>query len=154
MQTKTCARCKTEQLVAGFHRATKNSDGFCGWCKACQKAQGKIRKATPEYRFGYYQANAKKKGYVFTLTLQDFQYFWNTDCGYCGEFINGVGFDRIDNDCGYTMGNVIPCCSKCNSMKSKLGLLEFVERCRLIAVRLDLGVNRGFDLSKAIACNE
>ena len=33
---------------------------------------------------------------------------------------------------GYALGNVVPCCAACNSMKGKLTLRSFVERTRII----------------------
>jgi hypothetical protein len=52
--------------------------------------------------------------------------------------MSGAGFDRIDNLKGYTPENSIPCCARCNSMKSGMGVLEFIERCYRIASRLHL----------------
>ena len=43
--------------------------------------------------------------------------FYNTNCSYCDNKINELGIDRIDNKMGYTLNNVVPCCSRCNFMK-------------------------------------
>lgn len=38
-------------------------------------------------------------------------------CIYCGD-TNRVGCDRIDNDKGHTMDNVVPCCYDCNCARN------------------------------------
>lgn len=41
----------------------------------------------------------------------------NQPCIYCGD-TNRVGCDRIDNDRGHTMDNVVPCCYECNCARN------------------------------------
>lgn len=38
--------------------------------------------------------------------------------------INGI--DRIDNTCGYILGNCVPCCKHCNFAKGKMKLHEWI----------------------------
>lgn len=38
-------------------------------------------------------------------------------CEYCGlsnDVEAGAGLDRLDNNCGYVVGNVVSCCVLCN----------------------------------------
>ena len=43
-----------------------------------------------------------------------------------GRYIyNGV--DRKDNNLGYTIDNCVPCCHRCNSMKSNLSYQNFIQ---------------------------
>lgn len=48
----------------------------------------------------------------------------------CGRGRNGDyhynGLDRVDNDVGYTLKNVVPCCKCCNHSKSDQTLPEFL----------------------------
>ena len=39
-------------------------------------------------------------------------------CTYCGD-TKRVGCDRIDNDRGHTMDNVVPCCVECNAIRNR-----------------------------------
>lgn len=61
--------------------------------------------------------------------------FWQKPCRFCGDAIQTVGLDRIDNRKGYTVSNVVACCRTCNSMKSGQTVAAFIARCRRIAER-------------------
>ena len=37
------------------------------------------------------------------------------------------GIDRVDSKIGYVEGNIVPCCEKCNFMKSNLEVDVFLE---------------------------
>jgi len=61
----------------------------------------------------------EKRGLEYSLTKEQYDELIYKPCYLCG-FKNGVGngLDRQDNSIGYTYGNVLPCCSTCNMMKS------------------------------------
>ena len=48
----------------------------------------------------------------------------NNLSGYNGIYIYN-GIDRIDNNKGYTIDNIVPCCHICNQAKSSFTLQEF-----------------------------
>lgn len=49
-------------------------------------------------------------------------------CFYCGENDwHKLGCDRIDNSIGHIIGNVVPCCKKCNIKRGKMSFEEFCE---------------------------
>jgi hypothetical protein len=41
-------------------------------------------------------------------------------CVYCGGMLpeSGCGLDRINNNLGYTLNNVVPCCGACNQIRN------------------------------------
>ena len=90
-----------------------------------------IRKK-PYWKFQRYKWSAKKRGYRFTLTNEEFKSFWGKECFYCGDKIISVGLDRIDNKRGYSIKNVAACCIKCNKMKGILTYKEFISQCKKI----------------------
>lgn len=45
--------------------------------------------------------------------------------GECSAHVNGI--DRIDSSEGYTLTNVIPCCTKCNRMKLNYTTRDFID---------------------------
>jgi hypothetical protein len=88
-------------------------------------------------RFAYRRNRdgAKQRGIPFDLSFDQFMLFWQKDCEYCGVNIKTIGLDRVDNDTGYTMENIIPCCGVCNRMKSNRSALAFIKQCENIARR-------------------
>ena len=71
----------------------------------------------------------------FNLTSIEFLKIIGNNCYICGkepnnEHLNGI--DRVDNDKGYTLDNVSPCCGECNFMKKNYDLEEFFEKMKKI----------------------
>jgi hypothetical protein len=94
------------------------------------------------------QINAKRRGLMFTLSLEEFLRITGMPCHYCGRTwssehprpiysknskrpnlvgklkINGTykhnGIDRIDSDIGYVSDNCVPCCADCNFAKQRM----------------------------------
>lgn len=71
---------------------------------------------TVSAKFNQYKFSAKRRGYIFTLSLVKFTEIFLGKCGYCGED-NARGIDRVDNSMGYTEINSKPCCEMCNKLK-------------------------------------
>lgn len=74
------------------------------------------------YRRG--RARAKRKGLPWTLALADYASLIEKPCHYCGEnpikTPGAYGLDRKDNSLGYVLGNVVPCCWRCNRIRNNL----------------------------------
>lgn len=86
----------------------------------------------PEFMFKQYESGAKQRNYKWRLTFNQFMTFWRKPCCYCGKKIETIGLDRIDNDRGYLINNVVSCCSECNLMKHKLNKNNFINQCKKI----------------------
>lgn len=80
----------------------------------------------------------KRHGRQWKLTDDQFYDISQRDCFYCGakphrvkRSVNGTGdftyngVDRVDSRKGYTVGNVVPCCRRCNTAKSDMTTAEF-----------------------------
>lgn len=91
-----------------------------------------------------YRRKAKSRGFAFSLTRGDFGNLIFSSCYYCGsppennlrqhgERLLYQGIDRKDNDKGYTLDNVVPCCKTCNLMKKALSHDEFLAHIHKIA---------------------
>lgn len=71
------------------------------------------------------RSGAKKRGLLFSLTEQDLGTLLHERCPVCGVlYEHGTdrskwrSFDRLDNDRGYVVGNVVALCYRCNRMKN------------------------------------
>jgi len=132
--------CGNEIIIIG-HNLKNGNTKSCG-CLAIELAGNQRRLgfgvASMGYIYNKYKYNAKKRGYEWNLTKEQFKELTQQDCYYCGvkpknkskntncfgDFIYN-GIDRIDNAKGYTIDNVVPCCKLCNQAKMDLTLQEF-----------------------------
>ena len=85
-----------------------------------------------------YMANAKKRGYSWQITKEQFREIVAKDCFYCGGHPSNAagnkhgtfmynGIDRMDKGIGYIHGNIVPCCKRCNRAKMNDSVAEFVD---------------------------
>lgn len=87
-----------------------------------------------------YKHDAKKRNYIFDLTKDEVYAITTLNCSYCGNPPSSIsksgsnsthgdyvynGMDRVDNNVGYIISNVVPCCNICNWMKSNLLISDF-----------------------------
>lgn len=79
-----------------------------------------------------YKRSAEIRGKSFDLSPQIFTHLTNCKCFYCGKTpyqkqgkIKYNGIDRIENEKGYIVGNVVSCCGKCNKAKGTMSFHEF-----------------------------
>ena len=75
-------------------------------------------------RYRALKKTAQRKGIAVTLTLEQYTaVVYDAVCSYCGNPLPtiGYGLDRQNHLDGYHIGNVVPCCAKCNRLK---GFLE------------------------------
>ncbi len=88
--------------------------------------------STPERCIKPYIKNALNRNLEFNLSLEEFKSFWQKDCHFCSDTINTIGIDRLDNNLGYTLENVVSCCKICNFMKRNLSVEDFLTKCKRI----------------------
>jgi len=82
--------------------------------------------------FVRYKFQAKQRGLVFNLTLDEFSKIRSMPCHYCGK-PGPNGIDRKDNGKGYDIENSAPCCATHNAMKSSMNEEVFIQECISIA---------------------
>jgi hypothetical protein len=94
--------------------------------------------ATFNILLSVYKKRAKRRGFEFELTKEQFCELTKQNCHYCnampsqrtrnrtanGDYIYN-GLDRIDTIKGYTIDNVVPCCKDCNYAKRKMSIPRF-----------------------------
>jgi hypothetical protein len=85
-------------------------------------------------KYAQYSFSANKRGYDFSLSQEEFEKIFHSDCDYCGK-PDCRGIDRVDNNKGYSTENSTPCCEKCNKMKWRYTKEEFLEQIKNIYLR-------------------
>jgi len=138
-ELKWCCKCECgkEKIIFGQNLR----GGFTQSCGCLQKETTShlpVGLASMRLLIRDYKRGAKKRGYSYELTEEQFAEITKKDCYYCGikpynaysqlhrngDYIYN-GIDRIDNTKGYTIDNVVSCCKICNHAKNKQTLQEF-----------------------------
>jgi len=101
-----------------------------------EKERIRARRHKPGRIFGEYKRDAKRRNRNFELTKEQFIQYWEKPCYYCGDKVKFIGLDRIDNERGYTINNIVSCCWECNRMKKNYSQKEFLDKCVKIAKNL------------------
>ena len=93
-----------------------------------RKEQRKQHGLTLDGKYAQYKSAAKSRNKIFNLTKEEFSSFWQQPCEYCGDDIDTIGIDRIDNSIGYEVTNLKSCCQMCNYIKKENTLEYFKEQ--------------------------
>lgn len=108
----------------------------------CREIVGKAHSLPPSVAsanqlFARYRLGARKRGYAINLTKKQFLTLTKQNCHYCGVEPRQVrransaspyiynGVDRVNNDKGYVLGNVVACCKICNHAKTNMPVEQF-----------------------------
>lgn len=93
------------------------------------------QEALARFAFTIYRSRARKRKIRFSLSREEFYALVKLPCHYCGSppqnkirrprvygraVFRYQGIDRKDNARGYTTDNVVPCCGRCNWLKSDI----------------------------------
>lgn len=120
-----CKSCGTEMVKNSQHDV----------CRDCAKDHN-FHNHSMLGKYRQYKHGALRRGYEWSISIEAFTNFWNTNCYYCGDLIDGVGIDRKDNTQGYTESNSVPCCKMCNEMKLDYTSDAWVEQMKKILTNL------------------
>lgn len=105
-------------------------------------------------QYSHLKRRNKSKGFVETLTFDDFCLLSKSPCKYCGiEYSKEIedrlneskkgkrlsdhiltcnGIDRVDSSMGYTKSNSVPCCKYCNFAKHTISEYDFYKWVRRV----------------------
>lgn len=142
--------CRCDCGNTTLQRTTSLTKGLvksCG-CKTLELSNAK--KVLPDNMaavnsiYRAYKLSAFRRGFQFSLSIEDLLYFIYKDCFYCGgapipttltlnssarckpKEISYNGIDRIHNNIGYVKDNCITCCKICNRAKSNMPYEDFL----------------------------
>ena len=93
--------------------------------------------------YNEYKRRANNKSLLFELTNDEYVELIAGNCYLCGrdgsdDLTNGI--DRIDNNLGYIMSNVKPCCGSCNYIKKDMELTELFNKMTEIFLKCKIKV--------------
>lgn len=94
---------------------------YSSYCKECHKIKTKAWRISVDARYKKLLGNKQLRGLATNISKEDYTNLISSPCYYCGKITLGVeqggGLDRLDNSKGYTLDNVVACCSECNCMR-------------------------------------
>jgi len=119
----------------------------CGFKKSSLKLKGRISPTIlPEGEsqrnalYSRYKQKARERNIIFNLSKELFNEITKRSCYYCGKQPSQIsrgayahgnyiynGIDRLDNNKGYEIDNIVSCCKFCNRAKDTLSTKEFIE---------------------------
>lgn len=72
-----------------------------------------------KYRYIKAKCTARRKNMEWNISKPDYANFMRKPCEYCNKTLHlyGIGLDRLDNNKGYVISNVVPCCAACNRIR-------------------------------------
>jgi hypothetical protein len=115
----------------------------CGYCTKSINSANKLPYGEMLYNTLYqdYQIKAKQRDIEFDIPKDIFLQEINKNCHYCNQEPSNLkknkskwnpeqilysGLDRVDNNKGYLVDNIVPCCFICNQAKHRLPLEVFL----------------------------
>lgn len=117
-----------------------NRNGSSKYCDKCRPDARGIKNAyknNPLNKYRSYMNSAEHRDIVFKASLEEFLEYWQEPCFYCGDEIETIGVDRVDNSIGYEVGNLVSCCTKCNYMKKHYSTEDWVTHMRKVLNNLE-----------------
>ena len=88
--------------------------------KAKVLAKLKRNRATITGQYSALKSRAKRCNLPLEISFEEFVELHKQFCHYCKKPLDptGFGLDRLDNNAGYVLSNVVSCCKRCNYIKS------------------------------------
>ena len=127
--------CGNYAIVERANLKRKNGTQSCGCLVKFKYGVANMRQVINNYK-----RHAKRRGLEYNLTEKQFKKITKENCFYCGAKPNNIsdrkmnngeyifnGIDRLNNNKGYIIDNVVPCCFICNRAKDTHTLQEFKE---------------------------
>ena len=140
---KTCTCCRKTKKVEEFRFRTVQGKKYrSSWCRPCDNAKREAKRSPQARRARNERVKARRRksrqeGTEIEKWIcedsrrsdrrvgreNDLDPVWvkteiSKACQYCGETRLRMTLDRVDNDKGHLKTNVVPCCIRCNYLRS------------------------------------
>lgn len=112
------------EVIATIHSNYRQNN------KAKLLLHDKVRDRRFDRRFKKSKLAAAKRKLEWNISYDDFKSSCELDCFYCNNKLENrklstsAALDRKDNSVGYTLSNVLPCCSICNYLRQDILTIE------------------------------
>lgn len=134
-----------KKLIVNTSALTTGNTKSCGCLHSensilnSKKSRYKLAKIDSGYIqiYNRYKNNAKKRNIIFEIDFDKFKDLLLSNCYYCNinpsnlyfknyydVYYNGI--DRIDNNKGYEINNIVSCCKMCNIAKNNNSYEDFI----------------------------
>jgi hypothetical protein len=120
--------------------------------KRCEFNDNEKRNSKKKYTNCINSAKYRKIDWDNNMTFGKCESLFKGRCHYCGQkYEEGgylLGIDRVDNNIGYTLDNVVTCCGICNYMKWTYSKDTFLHICEYMLGKLGIVNNYDDDYKK------
>jgi len=118
---------KKSKIITKFQETNlENKDFYFSWKVYIHKI--------PVHYIYLKRVTQERRNIEFTLTKEEYEDLIYKPCYLCGfKNIVGNGLDRQDTSKGYSIDNVLPCCSTCNMMKAFYNKDDFIKQMKKIS---------------------
>ena len=167
--TKECSKCKSYHPLSDFTtRSRSGKKSISSWCKPCKRqisrdsrrdgrwnapTDEKLEKwrlkniadrQDPEKLARFIREDTrksdKKRGLANDLSREQVANLISTGCSYCNAHDVRMTLDRIDNNIGHIMSNVVPACYRCNLIRGSMPYEAWVNIVPLIRDTYEKGM--------------
>jgi len=91
------------------------------WAKE-HKNETKLYVRTTRSKFNNLKSKAKSRNLYFNINESEYANMIKLSCYYCNGFFSlpetGGGLDRLNNELGYDINNIVSCCEICNKTRN------------------------------------
>jgi hypothetical protein len=123
--TKQCAKCEAWKPLSDYPKHKNTRDRHQPSCRACISKYHHDLYRTPRGNWTVFKSTCRRRNIDVILTYEDFLSLWQKPCTYCGDDVQTIGLDRVDSSGPYSIDNVVPCCSTCNTAKNTMTVETF-----------------------------
>lgn len=123
---RVCTSCGKAKPLSKYGKAERYLLGRKRRCRECETVYRRTWRKNNPVKNAFYmlRSTAKLQDLECTISSSSFCVLVNQPCSYCQIVYNPMRhagsywLDRIDNQQGYTLDNVLPACGVCNRLRN------------------------------------
>lgn len=120
-KSKRCKDCGLTKSITHFYEVRKKGKTCSTTKSRCKPCHNRYNAQRPRMKLRN-RIKRYKKRRECDLLPEDVAIMFTKPCHWCKRSDQPMSVDRMDSNAGYTQGNVVPSCLKCNRIKTDLCL--------------------------------